>query len=291
VTALATPARIRAIRHGLILAGSIFTGYYVLLAAVGIVFGDAHIYWSTRMETLYQGYVVGATANAYSPAFAQAMAPLRLLPWPVFVVLWETLLLATFAWLVRPVPREWWLPLLLIAGPDILTGNIHLPLAAAVVAGFRFPASWAFVILTKVTPGVGLVWFVARREWRSVLVALAATTVVAVVSFAMAPGLWFEWGNVLASNRDAAGVSALSVPLWIRLPVAFVIVVVAASRNVRWPLIVAVLLAMPHIWIQSLALLVAVPRLVLGEYRTDPEERRGSGSRRIQHQPRSVAGA
>ena len=42
-----------------------------------------------------------------------------------------------------------------IAALEILGGNVHLLLAAAIVAGFRQPAAWAFVLLTKVTPRGG----------------------------------------------------------------------------------------------------------------------------------------
>jgi len=38
-------------------------------------------------------------------------------------------------------------------------------LAVAIAVGFRYPAAWALVLITKVTPGIGLVWFAVRREW------------------------------------------------------------------------------------------------------------------------------
>lgn len=47
---------------------------------------------------------------------------------------------------------------------DVVRGNIHTLLAIATVLGFRHPAAWTAVLLTKVTPGVGLVWFAVRRE-------------------------------------------------------------------------------------------------------------------------------
>ena len=65
---------------------------------------------------------------------------------------------------------------------EILIGNIHLLLAAAIVLGFRWPGTWAFVLLTKVTPGVGLLWFAVRREWRSLGIALGATAAIVAVS-------------------------------------------------------------------------------------------------------------
>ena len=38
---------------------------------------------------------------------------------------------------------------------DVVRGNIHVLLAMAIVAGFRLPAAWAAVLLTKVTPPRG----------------------------------------------------------------------------------------------------------------------------------------
>jgi len=38
---------------------------------------------------------------------------------------------------------------------DLTVGNIHLLLAAAILLGFRWPWTWSFVLLTKITPGIG----------------------------------------------------------------------------------------------------------------------------------------
>ena len=67
--------------------------------------------------------------------------------------------------------------LVLLAFPplalELFHGNVHLFMAVAIVVGFRFPAAWAFVTLTKVSPGVGALlvcipWRVAevRRRGR-----------------------------------------------------------------------------------------------------------------------------
>ena len=70
----------------------------------------------------------------------------------------------------------WRSALLVLAFPpvalELYHGNIHLLMAAAIVLGFRYPIGWSFLLLTKVTPGVGLVWFAVRREWRPLIIAL-----------------------------------------------------------------------------------------------------------------------
>ena len=114
----------------------------------------------------YDGSLVGTLgAYLYSPAFAQTIAPLVALPWPVFLAIWTAILLAAYGGTVclPPSPRSSFLPI----PADIATGNVHLLFAAAIVAGFRLSGAWALMALTKVTPFIGVLWFAARQEWRS----------------------------------------------------------------------------------------------------------------------------
>jgi hypothetical protein len=64
---------------------------------------------------------------------------------------------------------------------EIWGGNIEVLVALAVVLGFRWPAAWSFILLTKITPGVGLLWFAVRREWRSLAIVAVATGGIAAV--------------------------------------------------------------------------------------------------------------
>ena len=94
----------------------------------------------------------------YSPAFAQFLSPLYVLPFEAFFVLWTVASVVVLYWLVRPWP--WALLILFLPWTyELFVGQVHLFIAAAIVLGFRWPALWAFNILTKVTPGVGLLWF------------------------------------------------------------------------------------------------------------------------------------
>ena len=58
---------------------------------------------------------------------------------------------------------------------EINAANIQILLALAVAKGLRHPAAWAIVLLTKVSPGIGLLWFLVRHEWRNLAIALAVT--------------------------------------------------------------------------------------------------------------------
>src|SRR3989442_1267745 len=76
---------------------------------------------------------------------------------------------------------------------ELYHGNIRLLIAAAIALGFRYPAAWSFVLLTKVTPGVGLLWFAVRREWRRLAIALGVTAALVAVSLAFDFRLWQQW--------------------------------------------------------------------------------------------------
>ncbi len=144
---------------------------------------------------------------------------------------------------------------------ELSVGNIHLLIAAAIVVGFRWPVAWAFVLLTKVTPGIGLLWFAVRREWRHLAVALAGTVSIVAISALVAPQLWTEWFNILtASSASSAGDRAFVpwIPLLVRLPFAAVIVTWGALTDRRWTVPVAVIVAMPVLWPNAFAVAVAL---------------------------------
>ena len=76
---------------------------------------------------------------------------------------------------------------------EINAANINLVIASAIVLGFRWPALWAFVLLTKPTMGIGLLWFVWRREWRALRVVIAVAVAIAAVSFVINPTAWSDY--------------------------------------------------------------------------------------------------
>jgi Glycosyltransferase family 87 len=234
----------------------------LLIATTGFWYGDAHAYWNTDLATIYQGWFLGATSYAYSPVFVDAMAVLHALPWPVFSALWTALLLTVLTWLVRRSPPGWRLPLFTLGLPDALIGNVHILMAAAIVVGFRYAGAWAFILLTKVTPGIGLVWFAIRREWRPLTVAVGVTAALALGSYLVTPYLWPRWIETLWANRDAPAIFFPNLPVLPRLPVALAIAVWAARTDRRWGVVLAAFVALPNTWFQSLALLVGIGPLV-----------------------------
>ena len=98
----------------------------------------------------------------YSPAFLWIIAPFQGLPFEVFLGIWPAAHVAALIWL-----RAGWFLIVPGLNDDVLRGNISTFIALfAVLAIQRSAAWWAPVLLTKITPAVGIVWHVVRREWR-----------------------------------------------------------------------------------------------------------------------------
>ena len=215
---------------------------------------DLYAYWAADLENLYAGAEIGQTgAFLYSPAFAQAFAPLRLLPFEIVYALWLILCLALLAWM-----RVLWFVAIPPVIADLYFGNVHVMYAAVIVAGFSFTGLWALPWLTKVAPGIGSLWFAFTGQFRSFAVAVGATALIAIVSFAVAPDLWADWVASLIGNVGRpTGMRADAVPLIVRLPVAVAVLAWGARTNRRWTIPVAVFLAAPTIWPGSVAVLAA----------------------------------
>lgn len=229
-----------------------------------IVGFDSFAYWNVNAFHPYEAALGTVGSFTYSPAFALAVSPAHLLPFALFFVLWDSFLIVNLTHLTRRMTLVW---LLFLPVPlELFHGNVHILLATVCVLGFDYPALWSIGILTKVTPGVSLLWFVVRREWRSLAWALGATAAISAVSFAVAPGAWFDWVKFLGTSQAAGAGSNdwydfLVPPLWLRLVAAAVLVVWGARTNRRWVVPVATALAMPVFWVTTPAVLVAIPRL------------------------------
>jgi hypothetical protein len=219
---------------------------------------DARCYWVPGYGAPYAlAEWTAPIAYVYSPAFLQLLAPLKLLDWEPFLGLWTILLLLAVRFLSGP--RLFALAIA-VAVPELIGGNIHLLIAVAIVVGFRYPAAWSLILLTKVTPGIGLLWFAVRREWHSLAVALGATAAIVAVSLAVDPRAWLEWLGVIGASvgKTSGTWAAIPIPLWVRLPIAVAVVVWGARTNRRWAVPVAAMLALPALWYGGLAMLLAV---------------------------------
>jgi hypothetical protein len=271
---------------------------WVYVAAAGVLFAifapdalnaDSRAYFRAASDpsTMYSQHAVDMPGSyMYAPAFAQLLAPLDRLGWGVFYAAWYVLTAAALWWLARewspivlfvPVVYLWSPPpLYLPVAMELRVGNIQLLLSVAFALSFRWPALWSLPLLTKPTLGVGLIWYVVRREWRNLAIALGATAAITLVSVVLAPGLWHDWLAVLADNANTASPNAFDAPFWFlpllpRLVVAAGLIAWGARSNRRWTLIVGTLLAVPVLWRTAPVMLLGL----LGLLRVAPPQRPG----------------
>lgn len=250
----------RAVRDALGVAGLLFAGYLFAVAAPSArtVGFDGYAYWNLDIEHPYALAAGALGAFTYTPVAARLFAPAALLSWPAFLTIWLAILSATVIWL------GWRRSLFVLAFPpvalELYHANIHLLMAAAVALGFRYPAAWAFVLLTKVTPGVGLIWFAARREWQSLGVALGVTGVIVAISLLVDARLWAAWVSnaVLPVAANGVDQSTIPIPLAVRLPAAALLVAWGGLTDRKWTVPVAVAVATPVLWVTSLSVLAAL---------------------------------
>ncbi len=261
--------RLRAVRDGLIISGWLATLFvFFVVIPAGHSFGyDAFSYWSIDFNDLYgramsSNFALGAFR--YAPPIAFLFAPLQLLPWWLFLWLWTAVGLAIVVWL----GGRW--SLVLLALPPIALelyhGNVHLLMAGAIALGFRFPALWAFVILTKLSPGIGVLWFAFRREWRKLGWALGVTLVVSVLAYVLEPRYWTEFIASIASNLAEPQPFSVPPPAPIRIPIAIALVFWGARTDRPWIVPIAATLALPIIWPHGLSVAIAaIPFLRRGD--------------------------
>jgi hypothetical protein len=217
---------------------------------------DALCYWLTNPAVPYNRV---QSAFGYSPVVAQLGAPLFQIPFPAFTFLLRALEVASLVLLTGPLAGA-----LIFTTPvasEINAANINLPIAVIMVLGFRWPALWAIPLLTKPTMGVGLLWFVFRREWRKALIPIAIAGALSLGSFAFNQRVWFEWLQWLRDNPPV-GEWPYPFPVWARLPFSLALVIWGARTNRPWTVPVASALALPRLYYQSPAILIAVVPLI-----------------------------
>jgi hypothetical protein len=271
---LGTPARLTAVT---VAGAALALGAWVAIVFFAEPFGrtwgtmqDARCYWLPSLTYPYaRSSWTDPIAYVYSPAFLQLISPITALPWQAFVAVWAAILIAAVRFLTGP---RLLVVGLVVAAMEIAGGNIELLIAVAIVLGFRWPATWAFVLLTKVTPAIGLLWFAVRGEWRRFGIALVATAAVVLVSSALLPGTWGEWIDVLIRNAGRDGTwAALPIPLWFRFPIAAALVTWGARTDRYWTVPVAAMLALPALWYGGLSILLAVIALRRPQFRPPRE--------------------
>jgi len=270
-----------AILPGLVIAGVVFVAFQIMGTAAGQPFAayDVHSYWLAAgsehpyANTIASGFddSVNLYKYRYPPPLGQVFVVLHLLPFPLVAGLWIGMLYA-----IVLVLGGRWAPLVLLFPPtlaELYLGNVNLLIALAIVLGFRWPGAWAVVILTKITPGVAVLWFAFRREWRKFGIAVVVTAAVTAVSFVLNPAWWAEFRDAMTVQAGAAvdvPAAAIQISLPIRLVLAVVVVAFAARTDRAWLVPVAATIAAPALWWNVFVILVACVPLLEGRGLTKP---------------------
>lgn len=240
----------------------------VVLLGIGLTIGvgwafssavpaDLDAYWRGSINgpvygTIWRADAVSGYPYVYPPPLAQLLQPLHALGWQVVVTVW-TVCIFLALW---GSTRWWSLPVLAVSvaaalGPGFghalanpltlaLLGNIQSVIALAILLGFRWPAAWAFVLLTKISPGIGVLWFAVRGEWQNLGIAVGTTAAVAAVSFVVAPSAWLDFVRFATANVNTpAPVPVVPVPFFVRLAMSAALIVWGARTNRRWTVPIA----------------------------------------------------
>jgi hypothetical protein len=174
---------------------------------------------------------------------------------------------AIFAWALWPLPVRFRIPCFLACSAAILMGNLEAFLVLVAVFGLRRPALWALPLLTKITPGVGIGWFLGRRDWRALGEALAAAMLFALASFIVAPDLWFSFtrffGVLLRQHPGGTFFAGFlpQVSLVVRTLLGGALVVWGGATRRPWTIAIALVLGQPDASWATLSILAAIPRL------------------------------
>jgi len=264
LTASRTPARSADTGSGMRLSTIVFavsTGValqvLVLLTLSGGDPVDALCYWLTDPANPYNRTEY---QFVYPPVVAQLMAPLFDIPFALFALLLRVVEVASLVLLTGPLAGA-----LIFTTPvasEVNAANINLLIAVVMVLGFRWPALWAIPLLTKPSMAVGLLWFILRGEWRKAAIPIAIAGLLAAGSFMFDQRVWFQWVDFLAHSTPPVGEWPYPYPVWARLPISLALVIWGTRTNRPWTVALASALALPRLYYQSPAILIALVPLV-----------------------------
>jgi alpha-1,2-mannosyltransferase len=138
---------------------------------------DVHAYYDAgaRLNAGLPLYVQPASTDAasfyrYPPLLAIAFRPLALLPFSAAAMLWELILLAATAVTIARIGlgKRSWLALGMLAIPILWTLAIGQAQAlVTILLAFGTPFGVAAAGYLKLTPWLGAVYWLGRRDWRS----------------------------------------------------------------------------------------------------------------------------
>jgi len=220
-------------------------------------------------------YPADADPNAaafyrYPPFLAIAFRPLALLPFPAAAAIWEAVVIASLAGTLSWVGlrrRETWLAVGILGLPIawcVAIGQAQVPLTFLTAIGA--PWSIALAANLKLFPALVALWWIGRRDWRSLSVFAAWSVGLALLQLVLAPQATLDFLGTLTLDQvgEVRNISpfAVSPLLWAVLVGAGVVLALRLAPT-RWGWAAAValsVLATPRLLVYMLMTLLAALR-------------------------------
>ena len=260
----------------------------VLAAVVGALLGletlvlhlttdplaDVHAYYDAgaRLNAGQPLYLQAATTDdaafyRYPPLLAIAFRPLALLPFGVAAAIWEAILLGLFALTVVRLGarrRSTWIVLGMLALPTVwslVIGQAQVAVTLLLAIG----SPWAVALATnlKVLPVLAAIYWIGRREWRSLGRFAVWIAALGLAQLALEPSgttaFPAQFGLAQVGEVNNFSLFALSPWLWaIAVVVGIAVALRLAPTRWGWAAAVALsVLATPRLLIYQLSTLLA----------------------------------
>lgn len=266
--------RLRAVLFGAAVIGTLIGVNNLVLHLTMDPLADVHAYYDAgaRLNAGLPLYDQPADTNAaafyrYPPLLAIAFRPLALLPFGVAAAVWEVALIASFVVALRRLglgrPATW-LALGMLAMPvawSLTIGQAQVLVTALLVLG----APWAVALAAnlKLLPLLAAVYWVGRRDWRSLGRFVAWIAALALLQLLLEPRgtMAFLSFPSLGQVGEVSNLSPYSISplLWLVLAGAGTLLAVRlAGTRYGWAAAVALaVLATPRLLAYQLSTLLA----------------------------------
>lgn len=186
----------------------------------------------------------------YPPLLAIAFRPLALLPYPVAAGAWELFVLIALAatlWRLGVRRPATWFAVAVLARP--IAWTVVIGQAQAVVTlllAFGSPLTVALATNLKLFPALAALWWVGRRDWRSLRRFVGWSIALGLVQVILAPAATLDFLRTtgLSQVGDVVNISpyAMSPVLWAVLVLLGVVATLRLART-SWGWTIAVMLS------------------------------------------------